>query len=272
MEDWKKGSYYFPEMPDQQGELEILKQNSASASKLEALIWQGLNLGDNANVMDLGCGPGFISMQLAKFLPFGKVLGVDVSQKLIDYAEKEREKQGIKNLRFTQNDIYELDLLEKTFDLIYSRFVFQHLTCPVEALKSASLALTSGGLICIVDIDDSNISMFPDHSAYNSFIRRSGDGQSKKGGDREIGEKLTHFFREAGMENINEQIITISSSEIGMKTFLDITTKFKMPNIPEVEYDEAMKELEQIYVISDNSDAYGTLGIYVVTGEKGLTI
>jgi ubiquinone/menaquinone biosynthesis C-methylase UbiE len=266
MEEWKKGSYFMEDLSMEE-ELEVLKGVSLSASEFEKSIWEGLQLENDIRVMDLGCGPGFISQQLADFFTGGEVMGVDVSHEFIEYAEKQRKLEGIANLNFRQSDIYNLDIEDNCFDLIYMRFVLQHLKCPVEALKNAFPKLKKGGMICVVDIDDSKIKLAPYCRYFDSFNQRSIRGQAEKGGDRNIGNKLQGYFKEAGLQNTKERILKLSSNDMGMERFLDISVKFKLPTIPEAEHDIAMQEFEEIYdLIGDNS--FGTVDIYVVTGEK----
>lgn len=73
------------------------------------------NLSGNERILDLGCGNGSLTAELAKLVPNGSVLGVDASQGMLDAA---REK-ALPNLKFQLMDINELELSEK-FDLIFS--------------------------------------------------------------------------------------------------------------------------------------------------------
>lgn len=73
------------------------------------------NLSGNEKILDLGCGNGALTAELAKLVPNGKVLGIDASQGMLDSA-KEKE---IPNLNFKLMDINNLNLSEK-FDLVFS--------------------------------------------------------------------------------------------------------------------------------------------------------
>ena len=267
MDDWKKGSYYIPDLSAEE-EIEILRRVSLSAADFERAIWRGLQLRENSRVMDLGCGPGFISNQLAEFFAAGQVLGVDVSHELIDYAEKQRQLRGPGNLRFKQSDIYQLDVEQNSFDMIYFRFVLQHLKCPQEAIRNSLPPLKGKGMICIVDIDDTNTRLLPSNRTFDSFNKRSAKGQAAHGGDRMIGHKLVDFCQKAGLQNIKEKIFKLSADEIGIDTFLDISVKFKLPTILQDERDDAIKEAEEIFSSVDRSKTGGSMDIYVVTGEK----
>jgi trans-aconitate methyltransferase len=74
-----------------------------------------LPLRGDETVLDLGCGDGVLTAQLALMVPNGRVIGIDASKGMIETAEKQRKP----NLVFRLMDINHLDLPEK-FDLIFS--------------------------------------------------------------------------------------------------------------------------------------------------------
>ncbi|MEE9260894.1 MAG: methyltransferase domain-containing protein [Candidatus Scalindua sediminis] len=75
-----------------------------------------LNLEGNENILDLGCGDGLLTANLAKLVPNGNVIGVDASEGMIEVA-KEKERN---NLKFLLMDINEIDLNHHQFDFIFS--------------------------------------------------------------------------------------------------------------------------------------------------------
>ena len=74
-----------------------------------------LNLAGSEHVLDLGCGDGTLTAQIAALLPDGRVLGIDASQGMIDTA---RPKQ-CHNLHFLLMDIDDLDFVAR-FDVVFS--------------------------------------------------------------------------------------------------------------------------------------------------------
>ena len=74
-----------------------------------------LSLSGNEEILDLGCGDGGLTEQLAQLVPNGRILGIDASAGMIDTAQK-RVKS---NLAFMQMDINTLDF-ENRFDVIFS--------------------------------------------------------------------------------------------------------------------------------------------------------
>lgn len=268
MKDWQKGSYYFPELSNQKMEVDLLRQVSSTAMEFEKSIWTEFKLDENAKILDLGCGPGFVSIDLAKFFPAGTVVGVDFSQELLNYAKMLQETEMLANLSFMQSDIYSLDAGSNDFELTYLRFVLQHLKSPVEALANAVKTLRPGGMLCVVDIDDDKSELHPCPPAFKSFSSRAIRGQAASGGDRNVGGKLEKYFLDVGLLNPKVSIKTLSSHDIGIKMFLDLIIKTRYPAITESQKEMALTEIEEIYSVADIPEAWGSMDIFVVTGIK----
>jgi trans-aconitate 2-methyltransferase len=78
-----------------------------------------LDLKRDEKVLDIGCGGGRITVQLASHLPKGEVLGIDLSRDMIDFARGKYPVETYSNLAFQWGDASELDFNDK-FDLVVS--------------------------------------------------------------------------------------------------------------------------------------------------------
>ncbi len=74
-----------------------------------------LNLKGNEDILDLGCGNGLLTANLARLVPDGNVIGVDASEGMIEVAKEKEEN----NLKFLLMDLNEIDL-NRQFDFIFS--------------------------------------------------------------------------------------------------------------------------------------------------------
>lgn len=74
-----------------------------------------LNLKGNEDILDLGCGNGLLTANLARLVPNGNVIGVDASEGMIEVAKEKEEN----NLKFLLMDLNEIDL-NRQFDFIFS--------------------------------------------------------------------------------------------------------------------------------------------------------
>lgn len=107
------------------------------------------------SVLDLGCGDGVLTAQIADLVQQGVVLGIDASQGMIDAAlSKER-----KNLTFCKMDINELNFRER-FDLVFSNATLHWVKDHNQLLKNVRLSLRSGGRLRFNFAGDGNCSRF----------------------------------------------------------------------------------------------------------------
>jgi SAM-dependent methyltransferase len=90
-------------------------------------------------ILDVGCGPGTITVDLASRVPQGLVYAIDPSAEVIEKARKHAEEKGITNVRFEVGDIFDwqsLDGVEEAgFDVVHAHQVLQHLQDPLGATK-----------------------------------------------------------------------------------------------------------------------------------------
>jgi ubiquinone/menaquinone biosynthesis C-methylase UbiE len=103
-----------------------------------------------SRVIDLGCGFGDSSQQLARLVgPDGSVVGVDAAPRFIEGATQEAAAAGLPNLRFFAADVQTADL-GGPYDFAFSRFGTMFFASPVQALRNVARSLVSGGKIGFV--------------------------------------------------------------------------------------------------------------------------
>jgi trans-aconitate methyltransferase len=99
-----------------------------------------LDLKGNERVLDLGCGDGTLTAQLAELLPEGEVVGIDASQGMIEAASPKTSR----NLRFRKMDINSLDFVEE-FDIVFSNAALHWVKDHRRLLKNVHRALRAPG-------------------------------------------------------------------------------------------------------------------------------
>ncbi len=99
-------------------------------------------------ILDLGTGPGEPAMTLAAAVgAHGRIVGVDLSEKMIDRAGESAAARGIRNAEFRVMDCTRLDFPDASFDAVVSNFGFQIFTDPDGAAREARRVLRPGGRI-----------------------------------------------------------------------------------------------------------------------------
>jgi len=104
-----------------------------------------LALTGNEAVLDIGCGDGRITAELAQRVPRGRVVGVDISPGMIAAARETHERLH-RNLTFEVADAKALSF-EPEFDLVFSTSALHWVKDHLEVLKGIRHALKPGGKI-----------------------------------------------------------------------------------------------------------------------------
>ncbi|HLZ64458.1 MAG TPA: class I SAM-dependent methyltransferase, partial [Ktedonosporobacter sp.] len=119
----ERGSYFI----DQENAAEmarLLAQDRLLTQGMGGLLAERPNLVSIQSVLDLACGPGGWALDLAREYPQIEVYGVDISQRMIAYAQALAQSQGRRNAHFFIMDVTQpLDFPDASFDLINVRFM-----------------------------------------------------------------------------------------------------------------------------------------------------
>jgi SAM-dependent methyltransferase len=118
----------------------------------EALSLMGDFLSGDARVLDAGCGPGRELLRVARLVPRGEVVGVDLAAGMVKSAHRAARASGISNCAFFQADVGELpQVFTGRFDLVYNCLAHHHYPEPAAAAASVFRCLRPGGIYCVVD-------------------------------------------------------------------------------------------------------------------------
>ena len=87
------------------------------------------------SVLDVGCGPGTITVDLAALVAPGPVTAVELTDAALDLARAEAHARNQSNISFVTSDVCALDFPDNTFDVVHAHQVLQHVADPVQALR-----------------------------------------------------------------------------------------------------------------------------------------
>jgi SAM-dependent methyltransferase len=96
--------------------------------------------------LDAGCGPGTITLGLARRVAPGHVIGIDVEDSQFEKAREQAESEGL-NVEFRKTSVYELPFEDHSFDAVFSHALLEHLVEPGAALVELRRVLKPGGWI-----------------------------------------------------------------------------------------------------------------------------
>ena len=165
-------------------------ENSAS------FLLAHLHTGDD--VLDVGCGPGTITVDLARIVAPGHVIGIDRSTDVIEKA-RESLPGGPGNVTFEVGDVYGLSFEDDCFDVVYAHQVLQHLTDPVGALGEMRRVLRPGGLLAVRDADYSAFTWSPSDPRLDRWMELYHQITSHNGAEADAGQYLNSWVTDAGM-------------------------------------------------------------------------
>ncbi len=98
-------------------------------------------------LLDIGCGPGTITVDLARLVAPGEVVGVDLEPSQIELAQARATAERIENVRFQAADIYSLPFENDSFDAVFLHGVLEHLSDPIRALHEVRRILKPGRVL-----------------------------------------------------------------------------------------------------------------------------
>jgi len=118
----------------------------------EALERMRAYLAPDSRVLDVGCGPGRELQRVARLVPNGEVVGVDLAAGMVHGAYRSARAHGIDNCAFFQADVCDLPAsFDGQFDVVYSSLAHHHYPDPRAATASILRCLRPGGVYCVVD-------------------------------------------------------------------------------------------------------------------------
>ena len=116
-----------------------------------------LDLQSNYKVLDIGCGCGATTLEIAHIVSEGAVTGLDISVPMLDKAKSEAKIQGIANVDFKVVDVQVEQLAYEEYDSVYSRFGVMFFDDPFEAFKNIFSSVKVGGELSFVCWQDPSL-------------------------------------------------------------------------------------------------------------------
>ncbi|MFD3683750.1 methyltransferase domain-containing protein [Nocardiopsis sp. NPDC058631] len=155
-----------------------------------------------SSLLDVGCGPGSITVDLARRVAPGQVTAVDSSPEAVELARATAGESGADNIEFRVADVHRLDLPDDSFDVVHAHQVLQHVADPVRALSEMRRVARPGGTVAACDSDYSGMywhPRLPELDAWMNLYQRVARGN---GGEPDAGRHMVAWAHEAGFTDV----------------------------------------------------------------------
>ncbi len=150
-------------------------------------------------VLDVGCGPGTITVDLAARVAPGEVVGIDPSS---DVVETARSLAAPENCRFDIGDTYGLGFDDDSFDVVHAHQVLQHLTRPVDALREMRRVTRPGGVVAARDADYAAFQWAPASGLLDRWLSLYHQICDANEVEADAGRHLLRWARDAGFSDV----------------------------------------------------------------------
>ena len=164
-----------------------------SAAYLAPSLRSGLSL------LDVGCGPGTITVEFAERLDPGKVIGVDAAVEVITKASEFEAP----NLSFVVGDAYALPFDDDSFDIVHAHQTLQHVADPVAVLREMRRVVKPGGVVAARDVDYAGTIWYPELPGLDLWMRVYQQVHRGNGGEPNAGRRLKAWALEAGFAEVD---------------------------------------------------------------------
>jgi SAM-dependent methyltransferase len=148
------------------------------------------------DVLDVGCGPGTITVDIAARVAPGRVVGVDAAAEVVDAARIEAA--DLTNVELRVDDVYALQVEDASFDVVHAHQVLQHLTDPVAALREMRRACRPDGVVAARDSIYRAMTWFPLDPRLDRWLDVYCQVAEGNGAEPDAGSRLLSWARAAG--------------------------------------------------------------------------
>ena len=159
-------------------------------------FFERIGVAPGMKCLDLGCGSGDVTVELARLVGSdGHVTGLDMDGVKIELARERAANQGLANVDFVSADVTRWRE-ERVYDLVYCRFLLQHLREPLDLLRRMWEAVRPEGAVAVEDCDFDGLFCDPANDGFEFYKCYYSLALERRGGDPAVGRKLHRYFRE----------------------------------------------------------------------------
>jgi ubiquinone/menaquinone biosynthesis C-methylase UbiE len=184
------GAYIHGTEPSEQQRLAALNRMTNSE------FVKFLNVQPGMRVLEVGSGLGLLAAEVASAAANVQVVGVERASAQISAAVT------APRIRYVHGDAHTLEFEDGTFDLVYCRYVLEHVANPARVVREMRRVTRPGGHVAACENDITLVRVDPPCPAFEEAWRAFQQYQRTLGGESQIGRRLYRLFVEAGLSKV----------------------------------------------------------------------
>jgi len=115
-------------------------------------LWRKADFGYGQTILDLGCGPGFATMELARLVgPEGRAEAVDAAETFLKTLQNSLNAAGLSHVRLQQGDAQKIPLADQSVDRVFVRWLMCFVPDPARVCQEIARVLRPGGQVVLWD-------------------------------------------------------------------------------------------------------------------------
>lgn len=185
-----QGAYIHGTEPDEQRRLAGLNRMTNRP------FLEFLRIAPGMHVLEVGSGLGILAAEVASAAKDVRVVGLEKSSQQLTSAVKSP------GLSYVQGDAHKLEFSDSSFDLVYARYLLEHVSHPQKVLGEMKRVLRPGGRIALCENDISLVRLDPPCPVFEKLWTAFATYQLKLGGHPYIGRRLYGLLTDAGFSDI----------------------------------------------------------------------
>lgn len=178
----------------------LSSHRTRSAADSAAYLLPSLSPGQR--LLDVGCGPGTITVDLAALVAPGEVVALDREAAMLDEVEQLAAARDLDNVTTAVGDTYALGFDDGTFDVVHAHQLLQHLSDPVAALREMRRVARRGGVVAVRDADYAAMTWFPQEPRMDRWLAVYRAVARSNGAEPDAGRRLLGWARAAGFSKV----------------------------------------------------------------------
>ena len=166
------------------------------------------HLAPGASLLDVGSGPGTITVDLADRVSPGHVTALEATEAAVSLTRAEAERQGRMDLSYVVGDVHAMEFADATFDIVHAHQVLQHVADPVKALAEMRRVCRPGGFVAARDSDYAAFTWFPQLPELDEWLALYRRIARQNSGEPDAGRRMLSWTRAAGFTDVTTSATT----------------------------------------------------------------